>query len=467
MEQSIFWRSKLENGLITPVKEGVVTVTAATYPGAAYSDTATVTVFKTSVTGITLNKTTATAALGGTDLSLIPTVMPADASITKVIWTSSNIAVATVDSNGVVHAVSPGNATITAITSEGAKQARCTVTVTTPAASVLMIRPDSLNVKMSANITLRSTVLPAAATNKKVTWTSSNSSVATVGTTTGLVTTVGLGSVDITAATIDGGFTDKVTLQVITPVATITLSDTTKTLKMGSADYTLIPTILPNNATLATVSWSSSNTAVAMVDSNGLVHAVGPGTANITVTTADGAKTARCTIVIPRPVTSVQIRHADSLNVNLGSPMTLKALILPINATDLKLTWSSSDDTVASVASTGALTTHKEGSTVIKVTASDGGLTDTITVNVIKGVTSITLNKSAATIVVGGTDLNLTASVLPTTATYKTVYWESSKSGIATVDQNGVVHAVAAGTTVISAFSMDGNKVAKCSITVK
>jgi len=148
---------------------------------------------------------------------------------------------------------------------------------------------------ITETITLTATVLPENAANKSVTWSSSNNDVATVS--NGVVTAVALGSATITVITVDGAKTATCAVTVA-PVAVtgVTLNHTAATLSLLD-ELTLVPTVLPANATNPSVTWASSNNAVATV-SNGVVTPVAHGSATITVTTTDGNKTAACAVTV-------------------------------------------------------------------------------------------------------------------------------------------------------------------------
>jgi len=146
------------------------------------------------------------------------------------------------------------------------------------------------------NFTLTATVLPENATNRSVTWTSSNNNVATVS--NGIVTAVSAGTATVIAITQDGNHTAtcEITVNpVLIPVTAVTLNHATASLGIGN-NLALIATILPGNATNRNLTWTSSNSAVATVNSSGVVTAVSAGTTTITVTTQDGGHTATCVI---------------------------------------------------------------------------------------------------------------------------------------------------------------------------
>ena len=255
------------------------------------------------VTGVQLAPSSASLEVGGT-VTLTATVLPSDATDKTVAWTSSNRSVATVDGNGKVTAVTAGEAVITVVTSDGGFTASSTITVTSSTPEPVAVESVSLDqtdlaLNVGETATLTATVLPENADNKNVTWTSSSSSTATVDA-NGKVTAVAPGLAVIIVTTVDGG---KVATCAVTvtnpavPVQSVSLDKTTLSLNVGD-NATLVATVLPENADDKTVTWSSSNTAVATVDANGKVTAVAAGEAVITVTTTDGAKTATCTVTV-------------------------------------------------------------------------------------------------------------------------------------------------------------------------
>lgn len=238
----------------------------------------------------------------------------------------------------------------------------------------------------------------------------------------------------------------------------LTQGDTTK----------LTATVLPDKATKKKVKWESSNTAVATVSSDGTVTAVAPGSATITVTTAENRKTATCNVVTvkPVPVSGVNL-SATSKSVKVGNKFTLTATVIPANADNKKVTWSSGNKKIATVSADGVVKGVKPGTVTITVTTADGGKTASCKVTV-KEVTAkkIKLNKSKATVKTGNT-LQLKATFNPTNTTNKNITWTTSKKSVATVTKKGVVKAVGrSGTATITAKTSNGKK-ATCKVTVK
>ena len=154
------------------------------------------------VTGVTVSPTTGSIAVSET-LTLTATVAPEDATNKAVTWSSSDDSIATVV-DGVVTGVAAGNATITVTTVDGSFTATCEITVTTPVTGVT-VSPTSDSIAVSETLTLTATVAPEDATNKAVTWSSSDDLIATVE--DGVVTGVAAGDATITVTTVDGGFT--------------------------------------------------------------------------------------------------------------------------------------------------------------------------------------------------------------------------------------------------------------------
>lgn len=155
---------------------------------------------------MSLNKATTTIAVGSTE-TLVATVAPADATDKVVTWSSSDETVATVSDSGVVSALDDGTATITVTTHDGSFTATCAVTAETVAVIGVVLDQDTLTMSVGDDDTLVATITPADATDKTVTWSSSDSNVASVDQ-TGKVTAEGAGTATITVTTTDGSHTD-------------------------------------------------------------------------------------------------------------------------------------------------------------------------------------------------------------------------------------------------------------------
>ena len=404
----------------------------------------------------------------GESATLVATVSPNDAENKTVIWSSSNLSIASV-SDGKVTALKAGKATITVKTDDGGKSATCEVTVNAKVYPVTRVTLDKTSATLTEGdeLTLTATVNPDNATNKNITWSSSDNSVASV--IDGKVTALKAGNATITVKTEDGGKTATCEVTVnakVYPVTGVTLDKTSATLTQGDK-LTLTATVNPDNATNKNVTWSSSDNAVASV-SDGKVTALKAGKAIITVKTEDGGKTATCEVTVNAkvyPVTEVTL-DKTSATLTEGDELTLTATVTPDNATNKNITWSSSDNTVASV-SNGKVTALKAGKATITVKTDDGGKTATceVTVNAkVYPVIGVTLDKTSATLTEGD-ELTLTATVNPDNATNKNITWSSSDNSVASVI-DGKVTALKAGKATITVKTDDGGKTATCEVTV-
>lgn len=225
---------------------------------------------------------------------------------------------------------------------------------------------------------LTATILPLHATNQNVSWTSSDESVATVSPTGGLKANVqgkSLGTATITVKTADGGYTatSNVTVEQV-PVQGVNLTPENLELLIGTKQG-ITPTFVPANATNQNVSWSSDNPSVASVDESGTLSALQPGTATITVTTEEGGFTASMAVTVNGiPVEGISLSHSN-LELAQGQKHLLSAVIVPNNASNRNIIWSTSDSSVATVDENGWVTAAGTGFATITAATKDGGFT--------------------------------------------------------------------------------------------
>ena len=249
------------------------------------------------VASVTLDSSSMTLVEGESQ-KLTATVSPSNAENKEVIWTSSNSSVASVK-DGLVTAIKVGEATITVKTDDGGKTAACKVTVKAKVYPVESVSLDRTSVELTEGdeITLNATVKPDNATNKNVTWSSSNSSVAKV--VNGKVTALKEGYAIIIVSTEDGGKT--ATCEVVVkaktyPVEKIVLDKTYVKIKTGN-EITITATIYPSNATNKTLKWTSSDTTIATV-SDGKVRTLKTGHVVIKATSEEYGISATCDIKV-------------------------------------------------------------------------------------------------------------------------------------------------------------------------
>jgi uncharacterized protein YjdB len=171
----------------------------------------------------------------------------------------------------------------------------------------------------------------------------------------------------------NSGYSNEVAFESV-HVTGISLDTTSLSLQSEGTMGKLVATVSPINATCTEISWSTSNSAVATVSDTGSITPLAPGTAIITATTPDGGKKETCTVMVQSvPVTGISM--AGTGTVGKGYTMQLDATLVPTNATNKSVKWSSSDTRVATVSSAGLVTGISIGSAIITVTTDEGGYT--------------------------------------------------------------------------------------------
>jgi uncharacterized protein YjdB len=232
------------------------------------------------------------------------------------------------------------------------------------------LTPKPYSLKIGDTYTLTATVLPSNATNKSVTWESSAPGVATVHSTTGLITAIALGDTTITVTTVDQSKTDTCVITVRKPLTSISLDQSTKTLWTGES-FTLIPFYEPSDATYKSVTWNSSSPGVASVV-NGLVTWLSVGTTTIVATSTYDNKTVSCDITTRARVSSVTL-DKSLVYGKPGQTIQLTETVLPSNAYNKGINWVSSNASIATVSSSGLITIVALGKVTISATSQDNG----------------------------------------------------------------------------------------------
>lgn len=420
---------------------------------------------------VKLNKTSVSCETGSKG-SLKAEVIPDSLSDKSLVWKSSDDSVVSVSGTNTgctYKGLKAGVAYVRAgLANDPNVYAECKVTVKDPVIHVssVTLSDNTKSIYIGNTAKLSVNVLPENATDRSVTWKSSDNEIAKIAS-DGTVTALSEGKVTITVKSNDGGISDKctVTVERIVPES-IKLNITSISLKVGN-DYDLVATVLPENATNKKVTWKSTDESVVYVDQTGYVYAMGAGTAYVSATTKDGGLTAKCKITAKNVVPTKVALNKTSLSLTAGKTYQLKETISPSNATITAVTWKSSNTKVATVDKNGKVKGLLKGTATITVTTKDGKKTATCKVTVKNVVpTKVKLNASSVSVKVGKT-YTLKVTVSPSNATVKTVTWKSSNTKIATVDKNGIVKGIAKGTATITVTTDDGNKTAKCKITVK
>lgn len=408
-DKSLMWRSTNrdvatvdKNGVVTTCGVGVANIIAMTVNDKSAS--CKVVVEETPVTRVLIDR----AALGitgdnlelnvGATKTIISTVEPEDATDKTLYYESSSSEVVKVDAYGKIRALLPGEAVITVKTKDGVAD-QIQVSVMPVLAESIKISCPDIKFETGDEIQFLAQVLPSNTTDKTVVWTSSDDEVAVVDE-RGLVKMVSVGTAIITATTTNG-LTDerKITVsptrvtRVTIDRASLGIAGDILELCVGET-RTVTATVEPANATNKNLTYKSDSPEIVSVDENGNIKALSPGSATIvvseagglrdlllvtavsvgaaviTATTVNGLK-AECVVAVRGiPVESITLNHAEA-TLESGETLQLTATLLPEDATERLLDWSSSDKRVATVDENGLVTAVSSGTTVITATTDE------------------------------------------------------------------------------------------------
>lgn len=275
----------------------------------------------------------------------------------------------------------------------------------------------------------------------------------------GFVVLKSYGKARIQATTEDGGYTDVCEFDVYEHTVGIRLETEQARVRKGGR-LTLAAVAQPDGKTDGRLVWSSSDGSVASVDEEGVVSGKSKGEAVITVTAVDGGYTAECRVRVYQPVTELRMDNR-SMTVDTGDDIQLTATILPYDADNKSIVWSSDNPDVADVNGKGVVTGVKAGQTVIRATSEDEGISDFCVVTVNQPVTGVSLSKSELSFSKIGDAEQLVASVQPADATNKELNWSSSDESVAIVS-NGRVLCSGYGSAIVYVTTVDGGYMASC-----
>ena len=366
------------------------------------------------VESVSLDKTEAVLKEKET-VKLNATVLPENADNKNVHFTSDNDAVATVDDNGLVTALSSGEAVITVITEDGKKTAKCKITVEKEIIQLktITITNAPAELEKGAQVQLGIKYIPDNTTqSKSVEWKTSDASVAVVSS-TGLVTAKKTGTVTITAVSkADSSIQSKVTIKVLSHITGVTVTGPSGTLYTDTK-YKFTAKITPDDTTdNKTVIWSVSDSNIAQIATDGTLSFKKAGTVDVIATvkaTSSNTIIKKLTVTGVKRVINVSSVALDKTTVNLKKEETVKlnATIAPADADNKEVTYTSSNSAVAKVDNTGLVTALSSGEAVITVTTKDGSKTASCKVTVAKEIEPLAITVTSK---ISGNDYTFTAN---------------------------------------------------------
>lgn len=386
--------------------------------------------------------------------------------------------IATVDENGVVTGLTKGQSTITATLKTEKRTWKASVTVTVArAVTDIAVNETSLTLYDAADplishltggagdrvlllrkgkqVSIRATLSPNDANNRRYTVASSDTDVVRVSGST--LTARGAGECIVTVASKSN---PEVSVDyrviVVTPVTGVTVTADTKTLFIGTTAQ-LTATVKPADASITGVKWESTNEKVAVVDEYGVVTGVGRGQATIRATAADGGgQRASVNVTVKQQPESITLSGLSG-NIRVGGGVTLKATVLPNTTSDKAVVWSTSDASVATVSANGYVKGVRAGSCTITCQSKTfPEVYAQIDVTVYAPVTSITFNEKKPSVAVGRS-IALSWTVKPQDATDSSVSFSTNKPDVVSVSDDGIVTGLKRGECYVYATANDGS----------
>ena len=454
-----------ESGLVKAVGEGYASITAAMVSPADGERFESSAFFRVANEVASVELPADVQVFPGKTRKLSAKLFPASAPDKMLKWSvDAEPGIASVAADGTITAGDRLGVAVVTATAANGRSASLSVYVTDPATSIRVRSQNGATaVEVNGTLQLIAEVLPESA-YPRVSWTSTNKYTASVDE-TGLVQAIKPGKVVLTATAKDGTkAAGTFALEIVSPVTALSLPETATVLAGKSVKLTA--KISPKNATEKMLRWASDNPC-ASVNGDGVVTGVSNGTAIITATSANGI-TASCKVTVKTLAESIQLTAEDGQALLYpGETVKLNAAFTPADASNVKLTWRSTVYRVAKSNDKGEVTAYRPGKATITAEAAEGGATGSIALTVLNPAPSIRLNTENASLFLNGDNktLLLTASS-PKGTQYRALNWAVARGSAVTVDNAGLVTAIAEGEALVRATT-DLGVYAECTITVR
>ncbi len=452
-----------EHGLVTATGVGEATVTVKIKVGGVTKRARCKYKVVTSINEIVLTAKSNSVSVGES-INITAKITP-NINNATLEWRSSDPAIAniidTTNLTATIEGVSIGTVVISAVNKQNIVVGTIIIHVVEDV-TALTLSDTEVNIPLSTGFyQLYATTVPELPINEKITWTSSNSKIATVDQ-NGKVTLVKPGTVVITATTANGLLAN-CTFNISQAITAISLDIKNKDMYVGET-YRITYSVKPATATDISLRWTTSNPSAAVVDSNGLVTAKGVGQTVITAITNDGSAIfTTCTINVKRTAKSLKL-DVSSLTLNVGDFYNLDVTLNPVDSTD-SITFETSNPKVVTVSKRGRVTGKAAGTAII-IAKTDTGMSTFCSVIVNQAVEGVNINEDNITIDVDD-EFELTYTITPKGVTDDEVVWESSDTSVAKVNKRGEVTGIAGGMAIITCTTVDGGYVDFCVVMVE
>ena len=384
-------------------------------------------------------------------VSLTATVDAEDGALRTVKWTSENATVATVNAQGVVTAVGLGSTSVRA-NANGDPRMSASVTINVTNGRAVVITPGSVVLWVGDTESLRGQPEVEATQSRDVSWTSDNSTIASVSA-SGVVTAVGVGTTKVRATAVaDSRVQGEAEVRIL-PARVVAISPATSTVNIGTS-RTLVASVSIESGVSTAVTWRSSNPTIVAVSGAGVVTGVSLGTVSITaMAVADTMRRAAATVTVTPVIRGITI-SPSTLSINAGETETATADVDAEGTLPRTVIWRSGNATIASVSSSGDVTGVAAGqTTVTAISTADTTKRATMAVTV-RPAPAIFVSPQQLRMATGD-ERTLIATVRVEPGQNNGVRWRSGNPEIASVSQSGVVTAVTIGNATITAVSIE------------
>ena len=448
-------------GKVFAVGSGTVIITCKSSGNNSIYDTITVTVNAEStlvpITGITITSVMEDISIG-IPTQIECTVEP-EGYTSKLIWTSSNTDIATVDQFGVVTGKAPGDVVIICRSSTNSDiKAELSVTIAEPYTPLqkITLNPASFEVNRGEKYRVAYALTPSNTTEKSVYWYSEDQSIASVDQ-NGIVTGVGPGETTIRCvSTINSELYGSTTVTSIVKIEDLDIVSESNTIEKGKT-LQLGVEYIPADTNQRNIRWISSDDTIATVDENGLVTAHTAGNVSITCTSEhDENIHDEFNLDVIIHISSIEF-DKTSLVINKGETATINYTLYPEDVTEKDVYWTSSDESIATVDENGLVTTLKGGFVKIRcASVHDNSVYNECEIESFVSLENliITCDEGDSGLLLDrDSNLQLKLTYIPEDTTERDIEWISSNEEIVTVDKNGLVTSKAKGDVIISCKS--------------